>query len=86
MGGTPNSFYTKLNVLVENSSELTFENIHFQTYYNYGYMQYTISIIWEDDKRNPTTIHWSYMENITQIIKNLSLIMEILSLKMEQQK
>lgn len=50
-GSSPDNFYKKTNVLVQvNGNDYLYSNIDVQITYNYGYMDYQLSLVWEDDK------------------------------------
>lgn len=67
-GGSPDNFYKKANVLVQaNGTDYLYSNIDVQIAYNYGYMDYQLSLVWEDDKSQISYtslgLHGTYSSN-----------------------
>lgn len=53
LGGTPDSFHAKLDVVVTGAEDYLFKSVDFCTFYVASYIQYEVDIGWEDDKSKP---------------------------------
>ena len=49
-GGSADSFYKKVTVTVQADREYIYRDIDMSISYNYGYMDYQVKPIWEDDE------------------------------------
>lgn len=49
MDKSPDSFLEYVNVLVQNDADYYYLNIHMGISYHYDYMDYRISLFWEED-------------------------------------
>ena len=60
--------FIKTDVLVQiNGTDYLYSNINVQITYNYGYMDYQLSLVWEDDKSQISytslVLHGTYSSN-----------------------
>ena len=50
-GGTPDNFRETVDVLVQADKNYLYRGIEMHIYYNYGYMDYQVELMWENDTR-----------------------------------
>ncbi|MCI7472533.1 MAG: hypothetical protein MSB10_02505 [Clostridiales bacterium] len=69
-GGSPDSFYQKVDALVhcnDNDREYLYRGIDINISYHFGYMDYQVELIWEDDSSQPDYksigLHGKYSTN-----------------------
>jgi len=81
LGGCADSFQGVFDVMVETDTPYLYRDVIVHTSYNYGYMDYQIDIIWEDDKNQVSykdiNLHGTYSSNFQLFLhtnKNLSFL------------
>lgn len=72
MGESPDSFFERVNVLVHADSDYCYHNIRMTITYNYSYMDYQVSLFWEDDDNQPEyktlDLHGQYSTNFQEFM------------------
>lgn len=72
IGTPPDISLKRVTVLVEGSANYCYRNIRMSITYNYGYMDYQVSLLWEDDADQPDykslDLHGYYSTNFQNFV------------------